>query len=84
MLSSIGAIIIAVVTAIVAMALWHTIFGTSTLNKEIDRNDHFPAPDDRQLKWHIQHMRQDIISITRILYLIFIILLIMLIRDFVK
>jgi hypothetical protein len=30
---------------------------------EIDRNDEFDAPSDRQLKWDLRHMREDIYMI---------------------
>lgn len=77
-------IIVGIIAGIVGMALWGYFFGSNTINKEMKRNDHQPTPDEHQIKWHIQHIRQDIISITRILFLIFLILLMMLVRDFTK
>jgi len=83
MLNWIAGIVAGVGAGIVGLVLWHHIFGTSTLRNEIEENERNDAPDDRQLRWDIRHIRQDIIAITRILYLIFIILLIMLIRNFI-
>jgi len=31
-----------------------------SLGDEIDRNEKHAAPDDRQIRWHIRHLRQDV------------------------
>ena len=30
------------------------------LAKELERNEEFAAPEANQLKWHVQHMREDL------------------------
>ena len=80
-------IIISAIAGVIAIVIWGHVFGSSPLKKEIDSNKKFSPPEDQQLRWHIEHMRQDIMSITRILFFIFLLLLIMLVvilKDFLR
>ncbi len=39
----------------------------SNLVKEMMRNDQVPAPEGRQVRWHIRHIRQDVALIAYLL-----------------
>jgi len=65
-------------SGVVATILWFHLFGSASLDAEIERNKITEAPDENQLRWHIQHIRQDIISMTRILFFILVALLVLL------
>ena len=87
MLSWLTPLALGIGIGIVGMVLWHHFFGIPALTKEKEQNDRQVATDDQQVRWHIRHIQQDIISITRILFSIFCILLFMLfllLRDFFK
>ena len=36
-------------------------------DKELDRNDFWAPPSDRQVRWHIRHTRQDVMLIAYLL-----------------
>ena len=68
------------VVGIIGLILWIQIFGKIGRKKEIESNKHSTPPDENHLKWDIRHIRQDIMSLTRLLFFIFIVLLFILVK----
>lgn len=42
-----------------------SVFHRRWFREEKERNERFDAPSDQQLRWHIEHMREDLSSLTR-------------------
>jgi hypothetical protein len=47
---------LAMIGVVIAIGVW----SRTEEDKEQDRNDKFAAPSDRQIQWHIRHIRQDV------------------------
>lgn len=56
--------------------------GRNRFFEELERNDKYAPPQEHQIKWHIQHIREDILNIVHLLNAILIVLVIMLVKDF--
>lgn len=79
-----------IVIGIVIISFWVTGYyliikgyvGRNRFFDELERNDKHPPPQEHQIKWHIQHMREDMLNIVHLLNAILIVLIIMLVKDF--
>ena len=69
-------IIILAILCTISIVLWRNIFSSKDLKEEIKSNGGEPVSDDYQTRWHIQHMRHDIIAITKILFWMLVIMFI--------
>ena len=49
---------------------WWWSLGRAALRQEHNKNEDTPVPEDKQLRWHVQHMREDTLLIGRLLMLI--------------
>ena len=57
---------------------------TGEFLKELERNEKFAPPDDRQIRWHIRHIRQDLQLLCRLVQILISLVAIALWQEFRK
>jgi hypothetical protein len=66
-----------IVPGLVAISVSASVSAERQLSKEIDNNEKFARPDEQQVAWHVRHNREDIIYLSRLVYLCFFIVIVL-------
>jgi hypothetical protein len=69
---------------VVLMAIGYWLTGRKWIEGEIQRNDQSEPPSDRQLRWDIRHMREDLHMLVLINYALLFLVLIFVFSNFGK